>query len=279
MIKNPVQEFDPFDDSSMQIRILDDRSGFSMNMIFQRDKNKRNWQYNVYVDFFRHEILTDESYIPNDIISKLVIKYKTYISGSVMAVKDKNNNYETSNSLSSQSIDSPITVAIRRTRGLEYISNFLEEPRTITLYTIKHRNQEVIARTTLKLDADIVTIISASIFSSERSPYSFLLLHNCNLAVVNSLLEHQLKQFSNILAIFRNIMRAACFIPSVISLFFPIFHGLTQGSLETLASSSTVTAILYIYAPKYLFRYVPSLFRIVPMISSHLTYSNPVIRV
>jgi hypothetical protein len=252
------QTFRPIEAECSQLKITDDGSGISMNIAVQIDKSKQAWQYNVYIDFFSHETQIDLASISSDIIVKLLRKYKDSISDSIIGVK------EGSDYTKSKRNKSLMTAVIKSARGLEHIGTFLEEPRSITLCTIDHSSEEVIAKTTLKLDADNITIISSNILNNEMLSRPFLLLHTYNLMVAYGLFGHQLKEFSKILGIFKYITKILSFFPSAITFTTSIFHGLAQGSLPILVSSSALTAILYIYAPKYLFRYIPDLFKIIP---------------
>ena len=259
-----TQRFDANQAESMNLDIADDESGISMNIAIQIDKSNTSWQYNLYIDFSSAGTHMDPGLISNDIILKLILKYKTSISNSIAEVKPENQcakNGEAKKSL--------MTSAIKSAKGLEHIGKFLEEPRIITLCTIDHFNDEVIAKTAVKLNANVVTVISSNVLSDETLARPFLLLHTYNLLMAYGLLGHQLKEFSKILAWFKSITRALSFLPSVISFVIFVFHGLSHGSL-LLATSSAITAILYVYAPRYLFRYVPDLLKIVPRILGYL---------
>ena len=265
MVQTSAQRFDAIEAESMHLDIVDDESGFSMSIAIQIDKSKTSWQYNVYVDFFSEETHMDPGIISNDIILKLILKYKTSISDSIIGIK-----YQKDYAKKAEAKKSLLTSAVVSAKGFEHIVKFLEEPRTITLSTINYWNAEVIAKTTLRLDADIATVVSSNILSNEILSRPFLLIHSYNLLVAYGLLGHQLKEFSQILALVKNIARALSFLPFVISFVTSVFHGLPEGSLPILASSSAMTAILYAYAPMFLFRYVPDLFKIVPRISGSL---------
>jgi hypothetical protein len=265
MRETSARRFDPNQAESIQLKITDDESGFSMNVAIQIDKSKKSWEYNAYTDFFSEQTHMDPGIISDKIILKLMLKYKTSVSDSIIGV-----NYGTSCAKKVEAKKSLISTVITSAKGLEHIGKFLEEPRTTTLCTIDHYNNQMIAKTTLKLDADIVTIISSDILSNQILARPFLLLHSYNLLVAYGLLGHQLKEFSKILALLKYIIRVLCFFPSVISFLVSVFQGLPHGSLPIIASSSVVTAILYVYAPRYLFRYVPKLFKIAPRILGYL---------
>ena len=56
---------------------------------------------------------------------------------------------------------SRFTIAIRSVMGLEEITGFISDPRKIDIYTIDVLANLAIARTTIELDSDVITVTTA----------------------------------------------------------------------------------------------------------------------
>lgn len=257
--------------SAIRVKISDDY-GSVMDIMTVRDRSKGSWVYNAYVDFFVNNVNKDVSSINVDIISALIEKYKNYVKVSTMESKANYNSSSIGKSDLKEK-DLSMLAAIKKVKVLENMADFLREPRTITVYTINKFNKEEIARTTIELDADVITIIPRNVLNNESVAMLLLLLHSCNVLLINRLFEEQLKNFTYSLRMIANIIRWISLIPFGVSLipsFSSLIHGLSQGSIPQVLFT-VVSPILYRYAPKLLFRYVPNiLFRIAPWLGGYL---------
>jgi hypothetical protein len=127
--------------------------------------------------------------------------------------------------------------------------NFLKDLRTMNIYTIERFSSKVFARTTIELDADIITLVSNDIL--DNKVLSMLAgLHRSNVQFVNQLFEYQMKKLCQTLKVLRSIIRIASLTPFGVSLIpfsSSILHGLSQGSFQPVVISTIISTLLYIY--------------------------------
>jgi hypothetical protein len=243
-----------------------------MNVTVQQDRNPHSLIYKACLDFFLDNVNVGVSTVSNDILLRLLKKYEE----TLVAAKEKMQASRSGSTYgNSQPFDKPDGVQRHRDtteiKGLKNIVDFFKEPRSITAYTINRFNGEIIARTTVELDADIITVLPQNIL--ENNNLAFLLsLHGYNILLVNKLFEVQIKHFFADLVVITNVIRGVSLVPSavsVISFFLSSVHGLTHGSILP-AVITTMSPFFYKYAPKLIFRYLPNFaFRIVPRIVGH----------
>ena len=176
--------------SAIHVRISDD-CGSVMDIIPVRDRSKGSWVYNAYVDFFVNDVNMDVSTINVDIVSALIEKYKNYVK--VSSKQTYNSSSIDKSDLKEK--DLSMLAAIKKVKVLENMADFLREPRTITVYTINKFNKEEIARTTIELDADVITIIARNVLNNESVAMLLLLLHSCNVLLINRLFEERAEKF------------------------------------------------------------------------------------
>ena len=143
-------------------------------------------------------------------------------------------------------------------------------------------NKEI-ARTTIELDADIITILSQDLVEN-ANPTLLVALHNCNVKLVSNLFEYHMKKFCHFLLDLSKLIQWASFLPVIVSLIMyalPILSSLLgYNRLQPMDSvlhtsvvgiSAIASSLLYKFLPKLLFRYMPrTLFRLAPIIIGYL---------
>jgi hypothetical protein len=246
-------------------------SGYTMNVTVQQDRTSYSLIYKACLDFFLDNVNVDVSTVSNDILLRLLKKYEE----ALVAAKEKMQPSRSSTHSNNQPFDKPDGVEVSRDtteiKGLKNIVDFFKEPRSITAYTVNQFNGEIIARTTVELDADIITVLPLNIL--ENNNLAILLsLHGYNILLVNKLFEAQIKHFFADLVVITNVIRGVSLVPSavsVISFLLSSVHGLSHGSILP-AVITTMSPLFYKYAPKIIFRYLPNFaFRFVPRIVGH----------
>ena len=180
----------------------------------------------------------------NDVLFALVGKYRDYV---IEAVKEN----EIRNSITGKNINI-LTSTVRDVKKLEDIFGFAEDLRKIDTYTIDAFNNNALARTTIELDADIITILPRDILDDSKLPL-LLSLHNSNVYLTNQLFKSHMKTFSHFLISLNKIIRLISVIPFAIS----SLSAWWQMSLSPAVISALVSFFLYRYVPRIIFRYMP----------------------
>jgi hypothetical protein len=137
--------------------------------------------------------------------------------------------------------------------------SIFQELRKVDVYTIDEMTQTVFARTTIELDADIVTLVRPGLFGHDVSQKNILLayIHRCNVHLVIYLFMYRFNEFFLKIEGVLNIVR-------VISVLLWILPNLFVHFTFTDPTSTVVQAINLIGIPIILVRIiVPKIFRYV----------------
>ena len=147
------------------------------------------------------------------------------------------------------------------------------------VYTVDGSENKVIARTTIGLDADVMTIISSDLLDVKRRKTILLRLHSSNIHLANYLFAYHVKKFCYDIRAVSKIIRAIS-----LALFPLLLHLSNVSGLSSLFSKIgqsfmvhqtyfaqpftfllpfvipiIICTLLYTYAPKLLFRHMPKI--------------------
>jgi hypothetical protein len=262
---NPVEISDK-KNSIISVKITNG-FGFAMKVVIQRQKEKESIIYNADVNFFEDDNQKDLLSLNPKIFSDILEKYKYYINNQIKKVEENIVQSE------SKGKDSIVLHAIKDAEELTSMVDFLKDVRTMNVYTIADFSRKTIAKTTIELDADIVTLISSDILDNNLATSTLLSLHRCNVGLANQLFEYQQKKFFQILSNVVKMTRIAFLIPNGISFIHSLTsmsHGILQASPPVIITT-ILFPVLYWYVPNLLFRYTPTIiFRVASRIIGYL---------
>ena len=128
----------------------------------------------------------------------------------------------------------------------------MSDLRTINVFTIDRFANTAIGRTTIELDADIVTLLSQDVI--DRYKHGIVGLHICSIALVNNYLKFLMEKISCDLKKLSKEVRFASFIPFGISLYSSTLSSELIFKLLPLVIGGVVTPLLYRYGTRMLLR-------------------------
>jgi hypothetical protein len=231
--------------------VIANEFGLVMNITIEIDQKS---DYMVRIDFFNKTTgnkIMITSLQDNDLLD-LATKYRLYV----------NHLSENTTSLPSKdtwNIKSKL-ISIKNVTKIKVIAkNLFQELRRMNVSTIDSFRDIVFARTTIELDADIVTIISPDLpaVMSTQTNKILLLLHTCNLYVVNHLFMHRIHKFSSILKTLTSTLKVisvSAWLILNLSLIFSSHHLVSEDSV-----SIAVQMIKLIGIPPLLWKFIPKI--------------------
>jgi hypothetical protein len=172
--------------------------------------------YKVYIQLFFNNSKVDIVNVPTDLFSNLLEKY-------VMAIRDVTD-------LGSRSIaqqkEKKVAFfrtlgSMKRTNEATHENTSLSDLRTINVFTVDRFSNTIIGRTTIELDADIITLLSQDVI--ERNKQGIVRLHICSVILVTNYLKHLMEKISCDLKKLSKAIRIASFIPFGISIYSSAF--------------------------------------------------------
>lgn len=125
-----------------------------------------------------------------------------------------------------------------------------EDLRSINVFTIDAYQNRILARTTIELDADIITIIPQELLNMNQTN-PFLRLHSANVSLANYLFLYPITQILIIIKILKNIIRVLA-IPLWIIFSMIIFR-------EKVLNEYFFTILNFVGIPAILFRFIPKI--------------------
>ncbi len=191
------------EDNYLHARTIAISNEFGLGMIITIEINQKN-EYMVRIDFFnkttRNKIDVDT--LQEDDLLDLITKYRLYVN----QLSENANSFSSKDTLN---IKSKLT-SIKNVTKIKVIAQRLfQELRRMDVYTIDGPRDIVFARTTIELDADIVTIIRPELIAymnTQKNSY-LVLLHTCNLYLANHLFVHRINKFSAMLKTLTDTVR------------------------------------------------------------------------
>jgi hypothetical protein len=184
------------DDYSKTAVNIRSESGLIMKLIMEMDKKTKLTNFIASVDFFNESAKTvDVSQLSSDVVSDLLYKYKEYV---IKLLKDKQQE-----KISPKSRVSDTTKATIKKISLKDFSKIkttaqglFQDLRTMNVITVYSSKKIEVARTTIELDADIVTIIGLEIQQYTNVTKTLLThLHIYNTYLANHLFALKIKKF------------------------------------------------------------------------------------
>jgi hypothetical protein len=184
------------DDYSKTTVNIRSESGIIMKLTMEMDKNTKLTNFIASVDFFNGSgIAVDVSQLSSNVASDLLYKYKEYV---IKLLKDKQQE-----KISSESRVSDTTKATIKKVSLKDFSKIkttaqglLQDLRTMNVITVYSSKKIEVARTTIELDADIVTIIGLNVQQYTNVTKTLLThLHIYNTYLANHIFALKIKKF------------------------------------------------------------------------------------
>lgn len=215
-----------------------------MEVIVEKEKPNAAFgdlSYKVCIQLFFNDSKADIVTVPTDLFSSLLEKYvKELKSRSVPQPKEKMITFL-------RTIGS-----MQRTKELAHTKTSLCDLRTINVFTIDRFANTTIGRTTIELDADIVTLLSQD--AIDRYKHGIVGLHSCSVALVTNYLKFLMEKISCDLKKLSKAIRIASFIPFGISLYSSTLPSELIFKLLPLVVGGAITPLLYRYGTRMLLR-------------------------
>src|SRR5690242_4862207 len=223
---------------TINIKITGD-SGIDMSIVIRKNKSSRSLIYNAYVNFVANDKVVRLTDINIELLSQLVSKYRD----SMVELIKKDDEIRNDIAKKNKNI---LTYVLGDVKKLEEVYSFAEDLRKIDTYTIDAFSNSIIARTTIELDADVITILPQKI-SGDSKLALLLSLHNSNIYLTNQLFGSHVKAFTQFLLSLNKIIRLLSMIPFGVS----IISSFWQLSALPAAITALVSFFLYRYAPRF----------------------------
>jgi hypothetical protein len=219
-------------------------NGLSIEVTIEKEKPTSSFgdlTYKVYIQLFFNDSKVDIVTVPTHLLSSLLEKYvKQLKSRSIAQPKEKK-------------IALLGTLGLmKKTKELAHTNTSLSDLRTINVFTIDRFANTTIGRTTIELDADIVTLLSQD--AIDRYKHGIVGLHVCSVALVNNYLKFLIEKISYDLKKLSKAVRIASFIPFGISLYSSTLSSELIFKLLPLVIGGAVTPLLYRYGARMLLR-------------------------
>lgn len=219
-----------------------------MEVTVEKDKPNATFgdlTYKVYIQLFFNDSKVDIVTVPTVLFSGLLEKYVTALKSRSVSV--------------SQPKEKKITFlrtigSMKRTKDLAHTNTSLSDLRTINVFTIDRFTNTTIGRTTIELDADIVTLLSQD--AIDRYKVGIVELHGCSVVLVNNYLKFLMEKISCDLKKLSKAVRIASFIPFSVSLYSSTLSSELIFKLLPLVIGGAVTPLLYKYGTKMLLRQI-----------------------
>jgi hypothetical protein len=219
-------------------------NGLSLEVTIEKDNTGDLFGalvYKVYVELSFNDSKLEVFDVPTDQLSKLIEKYATSISlKSIMELRENKKAFGN------------VLKSIGRKKEIVEKDNSLGDLRTISVFTIDKFSNRIIGRTTVELDADIITLLCQDIL--DRKKNSIVRLHGCNVSFVNQYLKYLMEKLSRDLEKLSKTIKIASFIPFGISVYFTMSASEVIFKFSPLIISMIVTPLLYKYGTKMLLR-------------------------
>jgi hypothetical protein len=199
--------------------------------------------YNVYIQLFFNDSKVDIVTVPTDLLSSLLEKYVTDLrSGSIAQPKEKKIGFFRT------------LRSIKRKKEATYTNTSLNDLRTINVFTIDRFANTTIGRTTIELDADIVTLLSQDVI--DRNKHGIVKLHSCSVILVTYHLKYLMEKISCNLKKLSKAIKIASFVPFVISIYSSTLSSELIFKLLPLVIAGAVIPLLYRYGTRMLLRHL-----------------------
>jgi len=236
------------------VRITSDEFGLTMNINIEIEQNSRNFMARV--DFFYKNLKIDFLQLDENILAFLINEYQIYVA-KLAEEKKPNPSIETWNSKSvSQTIKN-----IRRVRKIA--QHLFQDMRSVNVYTIHGVKGSVVARTTIELDADIITIMQPELIGISTKN-SLLNLHSSNVLLANYIFMYRVSKFFSIIKTMTNMTRTTSMLLWIMSTAIPFYssqQSVLSASLNNLNLFYTVLypILNFIGIPALLFKFIPKI--------------------
>jgi hypothetical protein len=203
--------------------------------------------YNIYIQLFFNESKIDIVTVPTDLFSNLLEKYVKairYITdlGSRSITQQKEKKIAFFRTLGS----------LNRANEVTHINTSLSDLRTINIFTIDRFANTTIGRTTIELDADIITLLLKDVI--ERNKHAIVRLHICSVILVTNYLKYLMEKISCDLKKLSKAIKIASFIPFGISVYSSTLPSELIFKLLPLVIGGVITPLLFRYGTRMLLR-------------------------
>jgi hypothetical protein len=226
-------------------------NGLNMEVTIEKEKGDAAFGdlvYKVYIQLFFNDSKVDIVTVPTDLFSNLLEKYVTtirYVTDlrSRSTAQQKEKKVAFFRTLGS----------MKRTKEATH-TNTLSDLRTINVFTIDRFANTTIGRTTIELDADIVTLLSQDVI--ERNKHGIVRLHICSVILVTNYLKHLMEKISCDLNKLSKAIKIASFIPFGISVYSSTLPSELIFKLLPLVIGGVITPLLFRYGTRILLRQI-----------------------
>jgi hypothetical protein len=234
------------------VRITSDEFGLTMNINIEIEQNSNIFMARV--DFFYKNLKIDFLKVDESILAFLINEYQLYVT-KLAKEKKQIPSTETWNRKS-------ISHTIKNIRRVRKIAQHLfQDLRSINVYTIHGLKGSVVARTTIELDADIITIMQPELIGISTKN-SLLNLHSINVVLANYMFMYRISKFFSIIKTMTNMTRITSMLLWIMSTAIPFYssqQSVLSASLNNLNLFYTVLYPLlnFIGIPALLFKFIP----------------------
>jgi hypothetical protein len=221
-----------------------------MSVDIKTEKNN----FMVYVNFFYKDKRTDFLRLDGNVVSVLVNEYQQHVT---KLVEDKkqflNKRKETWNAKS-------ILMAIKNITKIRKIAERLfQDLRSVSVYTIHASKNNAMARTTVELDADIITIIAPELLEV-KIKNNWLKLHSINVVLANYLFVYRMKKFVSVLKAMTNLARIASVVLWIVSTAIALLSGILSPVNDLNPIYRVIISVFnFVGVPTLLVKFIPKI--------------------
>jgi hypothetical protein len=219
--------------SSMRINITVDQNNFL-----------------IYVAFSYMDMTTDFVRFDENVLSVIINEYQQHVTE---LVEDKEQLLTRRKMWNAESLLETIR---NMTKIRKIAERLFRELRSVNVYTIQASNNNVMARTTVELDADIITIMPRQL-SEAKINNNWLKLHRINVLLANYLFVYRMKKFVSLLKVMTNLARITSIALWLVSIATALLPAILSLNNLNIIYKIMYSVFIFLGGPTLLMKFMP----------------------